>query len=86
MSCEDGGEIELPHARHDESDAAHPLVEVGDNPDGDWTDCWYTDATLTSMDCPGNNDQTPIVFGKITECSEGAEICESKFEEVANIN
>ena len=34
MSCEDGGEIELPHARHDESDAAHPLVEVGHNPDG----------------------------------------------------
>ena len=32
MSCEDGGEIELPHARHDESDAAHPLVEVGDDP------------------------------------------------------
>lgn len=59
-------------------------TSVGDNPDSDWTDCWYTDATLTSMDCPDNNDQTPIVFGLITECSEGAEICESKFEEVAN--
>ena len=32
MRGEHGGEIELPHARHDETDAAHPLVEVGDDP------------------------------------------------------
>ena len=42
MSSEDGGDVELPHARHDEADAAHPLVEVGDDPervgfDFEWT-------------------------------------------------
>ena len=34
MGCEDGGEIKLPDAGHDEADAAHPLVEVGDDPVG----------------------------------------------------
>ena len=29
---EDGGEVELPDARHDEADAAHPLVEVRHDP------------------------------------------------------
>ena len=29
---EDGGEVELPDARHDEADAAHPLVEVSHDP------------------------------------------------------